>query len=49
MVQGLSIGVEDAFAMQMLCAYETNALGFSEFCGLFTEEEFDDFNYSFGG
>ena len=47
-VQGLEIGVEDALAMQMLCAYETNALGFSSFCGLFTEEEWTQFNYVFG-
>ena len=48
-VDGLNLTVADALAMQMLCAYETNALGFSSFCGLFTEEEWTQFNYVFGG
>jgi hypothetical protein len=30
----------DAIAMLQLCSYETNALGYSAFCGLFTEEDF---------
>lgn len=46
-VDGLNITVSDALAMQMTCAYETNALGFSSFCGLFTEQEFKDFEYFF--
>ncbi|KAG8690559.1 hypothetical protein FRC11_010746 [Ceratobasidium sp. 423] len=37
---------EDAYAAQKMCAYETVALGYSEFCGLFTKEEWDGFDYS---
>lgn len=48
----------DTYAMQSLCAYETNYLGYSDFCNLFTEEEWQGFeatldieyfyDYSFG-
>ncbi|KEP52493.1 histidine phosphatase domain protein [Rhizoctonia solani 123E] len=37
---------EHAHAAQKMCAYETVALGYSEFCGLFTKEEWDGFDYS---
>lgn len=37
---------EDAYNAQSLCAYETVALGFSEFCGLFTYEEWEGYEYS---
>jgi hypothetical protein len=36
----------DAFAAQMLCAYETVALGFSSFCGLFSYEEWLGYEYA---
>lgn len=35
-------------AMQTMCAYETNALGYSAFCDLFTEDEWESFEYTFG-
>lgn len=31
---------------QALCAYETVALGFSHWCGIFTYEEWEGFEYS---
>lgn len=31
----------DAYNAQSLCAYETVGLGYSEFCGLFTYEEWE--------
>ena len=31
--------------MQSLCAYETVGLGYSNFCDLFTEEEWKGFEY----
>ncbi|CAE6426393.1 unnamed protein product [Rhizoctonia solani] len=37
---------EDVYAAQKMCAYETVALGYSSFCGLFTKEEWDGFDYS---
>ncbi|KAL5639856.1 hypothetical protein ACGC1H_006434 [Rhizoctonia solani] len=37
---------EHVHAAQKMCAYETVALGYSEFCGLFTKEEWDGFDYS---
>ncbi|TFK38866.1 phosphoglycerate mutase-like protein [Crucibulum laeve] len=44
-LEGYDLQVEDLVAMQLLCAYETNALGYSAFCHLFTEEEWKGFNY----
>ncbi|EJU00867.1 phosphoglycerate mutase-like protein [Dacryopinax primogenitus] len=44
---GLNITASDAYAMQQLCAYEVNALGYSDFCPLFTQEEFKGFEYTF--
>ncbi|CAE6337214.1 unnamed protein product [Rhizoctonia solani] len=38
--------LEHVYAAQKTCAYETVALGFSEFCGLFTKEEWEGFDYS---
>lgn len=32
--------------MQLLCSYETVALGISHFCTLFTEEEWLDYAYA---
>jgi len=42
----LDISVKDTYAMQLLCAYETQFLGVSEFCSLFTEDEWDGFENS---
>lgn len=36
----------DAYNAQSLCAYETVALGYSPFCGLFTYEEWEGYEYS---
>lgn len=33
----------DAYNAQSLCAYETVALGYSAFCGLFTYEEWEGY------
>ncbi|KAF8647916.1 hypothetical protein AX16_006448 [Volvariella volvacea WC 439] len=40
-----SLSARDLFAMQQLCAYETVALGYSAFCGLFTKEEWKGHAY----
>ncbi|KZT30678.1 phosphoglycerate mutase-like protein [Neolentinus lepideus HHB14362 ss-1] len=45
-VPGLDLTVSDIYSMQQLCAYETVALGFSDFCGLFTQEEWEGYEYS---
>ncbi|KPI35328.1 3-phytase A [Cyphellophora attinorum] len=37
----------DAIAMLQLCAYETDALGYSAFCGLFTQQDFANLEYYF--
>ncbi|KAG9313679.1 histidine phosphatase superfamily [Chiua virens] len=44
--KGFSLEIEDAYRMQQMCAYETVALGYSKFCELFTEEEWEGFNYA---
>ena len=33
--------------MLQLCAYETDALGYSAFCPLFTEADFRGFEYQY--
>ncbi|KAF2017591.1 phosphoglycerate mutase-like protein [Aaosphaeria arxii CBS 175.79] len=38
--------VEDTYNAQALCAYETVGLGFSSWCGFFTFEEWEGFEYS---
>ncbi|KAF8214171.1 phosphoglycerate mutase-like protein [Mycena galopus ATCC 62051] len=43
---GYELSVEDVYVLQQMCAYETVALGYSKFCELFTEDEWDGFNYS---
>ncbi|KAL5478531.1 hypothetical protein ACEPAI_2715 [Sanghuangporus weigelae] len=44
-IEGLNLITSDLVGMQELCAYETNALGTSAFCDLFTEEEWKGFEY----
>ncbi|KAF8452345.1 histidine phosphatase superfamily [Boletus edulis BED1] len=44
--QGFNLEIEDVYRMQQMCAYETVALGYSKFCELFTEEEWEGFNYA---
>lgn len=38
----------DVYAIFALCPYECAALGQSSFCGLFTEQEWKDFEYALG-
>ncbi|KAK2595467.1 hypothetical protein QQS21_006807 [Conoideocrella luteorostrata] len=55
---GFKFDYKDAYVMQMICAYEYAFIGASEFCSLFTEEEWAGFEnvldilfyygYSFG-
>ncbi|OXV10963.1 hypothetical protein Egran_01276 [Elaphomyces granulatus] len=40
-----NLTASDILAMQNLCAYEYAALGASAFCSLFTEQEWEDFEY----
>ncbi|SNX86142.1 related to 3-phytase A precursor [Melanopsichium pennsylvanicum] len=44
-VSGLELKDEMVYGMQSLCAYETVGLGYSNFCGLFTKEEWNGFEY----
>jgi len=46
-LNGINITATDVLSMLELCAFETDALGSSEFCGLFTADEFADFEYYF--
>ncbi|KAG8871404.1 hypothetical protein FRB97_008719 [Tulasnella sp. 331] len=43
---GNKFTTNDTYAMQSICAYEYNALGSSDFCGLFTEAEWEGFEYT---
>ncbi|KIO21315.1 hypothetical protein M407DRAFT_218939 [Tulasnella calospora MUT 4182] len=45
-MDGMKIGTSEAYNFQQLCAYETVALGYSKFCELFTEEEWEGFEYA---
>jgi len=42
---GFNLTITDVFQMQQTCVYETMALGYSQFCGLFTEKEWEGFAY----
>ncbi|KAH7407410.1 histidine phosphatase superfamily [Cadophora sp. MPI-SDFR-AT-0126] len=44
-VSGVNFTATDAVAMLQLCSYETNALGYSKFCTLFSEEDFLTYEY----
>jgi hypothetical protein len=46
-VKGLNFTSTDIIAMLQLCSYETDALGYSSFCKLFTEEDFKNYEYYF--
>jgi len=37
----------DAIAMLQLCSYETDSLGYSAFCGLFSAQDFENYEYYF--
>ncbi|KAI0701864.1 phosphoglycerate mutase-like protein [Cytidiella melzeri] len=45
-LKGYDISVEDVYTMQQMCAYETVAIGHSKFCELFTQEDWEGFDYS---
>ncbi|KAE9404951.1 phosphoglycerate mutase-like protein [Gymnopus androsaceus JB14] len=45
-LQGYELSIEDTYTMQMMCAYETVAIGYSKFCELFTQEEWEGFDYA---
>ncbi|KAG6909600.1 hypothetical protein DXG01_016639 [Tephrocybe rancida] len=47
-IKGYDLNIEDVYIMQQMCAYETVAIGYSKFCELFTEEEWEGFNYAYG-
>lgn len=40
---GFTFNVNDTYAMQSICAYETNYISSSDFCGLFTHDEWAGF------
>lgn len=46
-MQGVDITYEDVLSMLYLCSYETVALGYSAFCPLFTQEDFEAYGYYF--
>lgn len=46
LVEGYDWTVDDTFAAQNLCPYETVAYGFSRFCELFTYDEWIGFSYA---
>ncbi|KAK3336161.1 histidine phosphatase superfamily [Cercophora scortea] len=45
-VSGYNWTIEDTYAAQTMCPYETVAYGYSRFCDLFTYEEWVGFGYS---
>jgi hypothetical protein len=45
MITGVNLTTTDVIAMLQLCSYETDALGYSNFCSLFTQDEFLDYEY----
>ncbi|WFD01576.1 hypothetical protein MOBT1_000246 [Malassezia obtusa] len=46
MVSGMKIETEDIYFMQTLCGYETVSLGYSNFCNIFTKEEWEQHEYA---
>lgn len=46
MTSGFEWTIEDVYAAQNMCPYETVAYGFSMFCDLFTYREWQDYGYS---
>ncbi|KAJ4473127.1 phosphoglycerate mutase-like protein [Lentinula aciculospora] len=45
-LKGFELSIEDVYTMQQMCAYETVAIGYSKFCELFTQSEWEGFDYS---
>lgn len=46
MTEGFEWTVDDVYAAQTMCPYETVAYGYSRFCELFTYEEWQGFEYA---
>lgn len=46
MTEGFEWTIDNVYAAQTMCPYETVAYGFSKFCDLFTYEEWQHFGYS---
>lgn len=46
MTENFNWTIEDVYAAQTMCPYETVSYGFSKFCDLFTYEEWQGFGYS---
>ncbi len=46
MTEGFEWTIDDVYAAQNMCPYETVAYGFSRFCDLFTYDEWHDYGYS---
>lgn len=44
-VSGVKFTPSDAISMLQLCSYETQALGYSAFCDLFTQQDFINYEY----
>lgn len=44
-VSGVNFTSTDIISMLQLCSYETQALGYSAFCNIFTEEDFVNYEY----
>ncbi|KAI2627147.1 phosphoglycerate mutase-like protein [Xylaria nigripes] len=44
-IRGLEFTADDVIAMLQLCSYETVALGYSAFCPLFTQDDFENYEY----
>lgn len=45
-MHGYDLTIEDVYTLQQMCAYETVAIGYSRFCELFTQEEWEGFDYA---
>nr|ODN93254.1 acid phosphatase [Cryptococcus depauperatus CBS 7841] len=44
-IDGITLTLDDVIAMLQLCSYETSALGYSAFCKVFTQEDFENDEY----
>lgn len=44
---GVTFTPTDAIAMLQLCSYESDSLGYSAFCNLFTQQDFANYEYYF--
>ena len=42
---GINLTTTDVVSMLQLCSYETDALGYSAYCPLFTEEDYANYEY----